>query len=1411
MYKKKYQYIQIGIASPEEIISWANPLLREEVAKGNILHYNPLRKEKMIICDSNDNFLKEVDIKGEVKKHETINYRTFKPEKDGLFCEVIFGPTKDYQCACGKSKRSADGKVKVCEKCGVELTESKVRRERMGYIALAAPVVHNWYLKSVPSKIGTLLDMKTTQVDDVVYLASYIVIEVDDDVEDLYEGMIITEQENAKYKRLYPFKYKVKTGAEAIRFLLQRLNIDDTIREIHEELHNATKQRREKLIKRLEICEAFAHSHNKPEWMVMDVIPVIPPDLRPMVPLDGGRFATTDLNDLYRRIITRNNRLRRQYEVNAPELITKNEKRMLQEACDALIDNTGLNRRNKRAVMDKNRALKSLSDLLRGKQGRFRQNLLGKRVDYSGRSVIVVGPDLKMYQCGIPREMALILFKPFIINYLRTKDLATGDALKEKAGIKKAKDLIERGAPEAMEALEKIVVEHPVLLNRAPTLHRLSIQAFEPKLVEGKAIRLHPLVCTAFNADFDGDQMPVHLPLSKEAQTEARMLMLASKNILAPKDGKPIVTPSQDMILGNYYLTIERKPHNVNNCFASIDEFMASPFVAGFPSIAHYLATTPHARDPFKVVLPNGEERIYDSNKGMRSDDEYHTSYLQYDGLDGLKEDLLNGDCPADAKVFFLDQPQILLETENGSQIFDSVDELKVALHQGKVSSVAKVYVLNEGRLFRDPNEVEHAYEEGQIQFSTRIALPAKTLDKNLIHIKEELKDENPALYQELLDKNEALKNKFIITTYGKIIFNSIFPHEFAYVNESEVKNLTDGMDERFFVSHANEARLAACKLPLCPPVKKKFLSAIIYEVFKQAKLAETSNTLDKMKDLGFYYSTRSGITVSAFDVMEIDKKGAIIRDAEKRVEQYEKMYRHGLLTPAERYKNIVQVWSKATTDIEAEIKVVMKEKATENDIFLMADSGARGSSSNFTQLAGMRGLMNKPNGEAMEIPVKSCFREGMSMSEFFISTHGARKGSTDTALKTAESGYLTRRLVDVSHDVTVTMDDCGTDKGMVMKTMYNDNGSVIVHLKERILGRFASKRVEWKNPKTRSKEVLCERNQRITEEIADRIVEAGITEVEVRTLFTCDCKNGVCVKCYGSDLSTTETVEKGEVVGIVAAQSIGEPGTQLTMRTFHSGGVAGGEDITRGLPRIQELFEAREPKGKGIISEIDGRIEEVRPEKDNRFTIIVRSDIDRKVYLTDAGKKPIVKVGDLVRAGHLIVEGTIHPKELLRVANVAKVEKYIVTEVQKVYRSQGVDISDKHIEIIVKQMLQKAIVIHEGDTDLLPGTFISHPELYEVIKDALAKGKRLPVVKPVILGITRASLKADSFLSAASFQETTRVLTEAAIRGKIDRLEGLKENIIIGGLIPAGTGLVDEVEIEPSDPDEQQFDVPVA
>ncbi len=1333
---KKYKYIKIGIASPEEIISWANPYLQ-----GKKFKYNPLKKDRVTLLDEDgkpqideNGKIVEYMIKGEVKKNETINYRTLKPEKDGLYCEVIFGPDRDYQCACGKSRKNL-GEHKVCEKCGVELTERKVRRERMGFIALAAPVVHTWYLRNTPSKIATLLEMKTKEVENIVYLASYVITKVYDGFEDengkIKVDNVITAQEHAQFLREYPFKFEAKTGAEAIKYLLENLDIPAKVVEIREKLKDATKQEKEACIKRLEICEAFLKSDNRPEWMIMDVVPVIPPDLRPMVQLDGGRFATTDLNDLYRRIINRNNRLRRQFELRAPSIMANNEKRMLQEATDALIDNS---KRNKKVVLDKNRPLKSLSDILRGKQGRFRQNLLGKRVDYSGRSVIVIGPDLKMYQCGIPREMALILFKPFIINYLRDKeqqqnvDTIDGVAIpnsKDKAGIKRAKELIEKGTPEAMEALEKVVVEHPVLLNRAPTLHRLSIQAFEPKLVEGKAIRLHPLVTTAFNADFDGDQMPVHVPLSEEAQTEARLLMLASKNILAPKDGKPIVTPTQDMILGNYYLSIERSQPE---------------------------------------LIFNTVEEVLDAYKAQRI--EYTCRIIA-----------------------------------NDEEVFRDVAALENAVKEGYIPAVGKFLIpAREGKAFKGVDEVEHAYERGEIDFHTRFAIPGYALNRPFVNF-----TENDPDYEAKKALNEERLNSYVVTTYGKIIFNEVFPQSFPYVNEPTLENLTTETNPKFFVKRGQDYSTYIKELPLVAPFKKDFLSMIVAEVFKQAKLTETSKTLDKMKDLGFKYSTIAGITISAFDVVNIEKKNEIIEASEEKVKKYKAMFRRGLITEEERKTNVIKVWTTAKEDIEAEIKQVMKANATTNHIFMMADSRARGSSSNFTQLAGMRGLMAKPNGESMEIPVKSCFREGMSMSEFFISTHGARKGSTDTALKTAESGYLTRRLVDVSQDITITCDDCGTDKGMLYSTLEETrqgHTKVIVSLEDRIIGRFAAKSVYNSN-----RELLVEKNQFITEEIAKKIVAAGIKAVEVRTLLTCDAPVGVCVKCYGSDLSTNEIVQRGEVVGIVAAQSIGEPGTQLTMRTFHSGGVAG-DDITQGLPRIQELFEAREPKGKGVISEVKGTVKSITQLGDSRFRIVIDSPVNGEItYTTYSGKKPVVTLGQEVMPGDLLSEGLIHPKELLKVSTVEKVSEYIIKEVQKVYRSQGVDISDKHIEIIVKQMLQKVVIVDEGDTDLLPGSFISKSEVFKIIKSCVLEGKCPPVVKPVILGITKASLRSDSFLAAASFQETTRVLTEAAIRSKVDTLDGLKENIIIGGLIPAGTGLIENVELE-VDEDQPSYDM---
>ena len=1216
--KKKYKYIQIGIASPEEIRSWSS---------------------------------------GEVKNSETINYRSQKPERFGLFCEVIFGPEKTGQCSCGHSKRLSKSE-KRCDRCGVDLVDKRVRRERMGHIELVAPVVHTWFLRNSPSKIALLLDMKSKEIEDITYLASYYI--VSSSIEEVKEGSIVSQYQYATYRNQFSSRIRGLIGAEAIKKKLQDLDIDETARELREQLASEevsrSKQKREKIIKRLEVVEAFQKSENKPEWMVMDVIPVIPPDLRPMVPLDGGRFASTDLNELYRRIINRNNRLRSMLASGGfPATILNNEKRGIQEAVDALIDNG----KKTKKFMSNNRPLKSLSDALRGKQGRFRQNLLGKRVDFSGRSVICVGPDLKMYQCGIPRKMALILFKPFIMNAIINRPGEGRDA-NNKIKAKEASEMVDQGHPIAMTELERIIVEHPVLLNRAPTLHRLGIQAFEPKLVEGKAIRLHPLVCTAFNADFDGDQMAVHLPLSVEAQTEARLLMLASKNILAPKDGSPIVTPSQDMVLGNYYLTIED-----------------------------------------------------------------------------------------------VDDPR-------------------------------------NGRAFGTVEEVEMAFENEQIGFHTRIVLPCRALGKRI----------------EIYNKAQYENNDYLLISYGKILFNSIFPNVepyTPYICEATDTNLTKAIPDKYFIKKGSDIVEEIKKVEPPHPFKKKFLQMIIAEVFKKFKIAETSKTLDKMKDLGFKYSTFSGVTVAISDIEVVPTKPKVIAASQATVDKYDAAYRRGLMTSTERSRRVKDVWTAAKKQLEDDIKKIANENFITNHFFMMSDSGARGSVSNFVQLSGMRGLMAKPNGEDMDTPVISSFKEGLSVSEFFDSSHGARKGTTDTALKTAESGYLTRRLVDVSQDVIVTEDDCHTDKGMYVtdilpdptkKDSGNDSkeNEPIATLYNRIRGRFTNKPVF--HPETG--EMIIDANEFINEDMADKIVKAGVKGVWIRTLLTCNCKNGVCVKCYGSDLSTGDIVERGEVVGIIAAQSIGEPGTQLTMRTFHSGGVAGGDDITNGLPRVQELFEAREPKHKALITDIDGVIKSI-VERDNRYEITIENELngDSKVYLTDSGislaitkERREIMEGDKVKAGDPLTKGQIHPRELLKVSSVEEVEKYILKEIKKVYHTQNVDIADKHIEIIIKQMLRKVVVLDPGDTELLTGSQISRTELTDIFFDCVKNGKRPPVVKPHILGITRSSLRSDSFLSAASFQETTRVLTEAAIRSKKDYLEGLKENIIIGGLIPAGTGL---------------------
>ena len=1178
---------------------------------------------------------------GEVKTHETINYRTSKPEENGLFCERIFGPTRDYQCACGK--KQSGNKGQICQKCGIEITESKVRRERMGHIELEAPVVHTWYLKNSPSRLAILLGIKAKALEEVVYHASYIV--TDPGNAPLMKKQILSEQDYSALMEQYYGRFTALTGAEAVKKLLQELDLDKEVKSLRRKLKTSSKQKRDRIIKRLEVVEAFNNSDNKPEWMVMDVIPVIPPDLRPMVALDGGRFATTDLNDLYRRILNRNNRLKKQKEQMAPRLITKNEKRMLQEAVDALFDNA---KRGKKAAVERNRHLKSLSDMLRGKQGRFRQNLLGKRVDYSGRSVIIVGPDLEMYQCGIPREMAITLFKPFVLRELQKQN-----GLDPQASKKSANNKYDRMDDDVWAALEKVVKEHPVLLNRAPTLHRLGIQAFEPKLIDGKAIRLHPLVTPAFNADFDGDQMAVHVPLSNEAQAEARLLMLASNNILNPKDGKPVVTPSQDMVLGNYYLTIEE-------------------------SVT--------------------DERPFTGHRSL------------------------------ERKADFL------------------------------------VKHRNEGHFFTNFNETYLAYQHEIIGLHTRIIIDPNSI--NQVFTKEQ-------------------KHKYLVTTLGKLIFNRILPETFNYLNEPTTKNLEVAVPDIYFIKKGSNPKEALKDIPTPAPFKKKFLSEIIAQVFKRLHISETSRMLDRLKDLGFKYSTVAGITVSFADINVYSGKQVRIDQTNEAIEAINEWYEDGMLTDQERRELVIKEWTTARDDIQ---KGLMGEFDEDNNIFMMSDSGARGNASNFAQLAGMRGLMNNPKGETIEVPVQASFREGLTVSEFFISTHGARKGSTDTALKTAESGYLTRRLVDVSQDVIVVDEDCQTERGLLMKAIVDD-GKSIVPLYDRIVGRFASKDVI--NPKT--KDVMVKRNELFTEEIGMKIIQVGIEAIEVRSNLTCNSENGVCAKCYGRNLATNTRVEVGEAVGVVAAQSIGEPGTQLTMRTFHTGGVASASDITQGLPRIQELFEARNPKGKAEISEVDGKVKSVDRNRGGSLITIVDNKEKEYKYSIDPNVESLVRKGSLVRSGQKLTSGSINPKELLRVVSADAAQTYILEEVQKVYRAQGVEISDKHIELIIRQMLRRIHVVTEGETDLLPGTEVSVSEFKRENKKAFLAKKKLAVGRPILLGITRASLRSDSFLSAASFQETTRILTDAAIKGKTDELHGLKENVIIGGLIPAGTGILRE------------------
>lgn len=1156
---------------------------------------------------------------GEVKKPETINYRTLKPEKDGLFCERIFGPTKDWECSCGKYKR-VRYKGMVCDRCGVEVTKSKVRRERMGHIELAAPVSHIWYFKGIPSRMGLLLDMSPRALEEVIYFASYVV--VDPGPTGLEKKTLLSEAEFRDYYDKYPGQFVAKMGAEGIKDLLEEIDLDEELKLLRDELESATGQRLTRAIKRLEVVESFRNSGNKPSWMILDVLPIIPPEIRPMVQLDGGRFATSDLNDLYRRVINRNNRLKRLLDLGAPGIIVQNEKRMLQEAVDALIDN---GRRGRPVTGPGNRPLKSLSHMLKGKQGRFRQNLLGKRVDYSGRSVIAVGPSLKMYQCGLPKEMALELFKPFVMKELVQREIATN--------IKNAKSKIERMDDEVWDVLEEVIREHPVLLNRAPTLHRLGIQAFEPTLVEGRAIRLHPLVTTAYNADFDGDQMAVHVPLSKEAQAEARMLMLAAQNILNPKDGKPVVTPSQDMVLGNYYLTLERK---------------------------------------------------------------------------------------------------------------DAV---------------------NTGTIFNNTNEVLKAYANGFVHLHTRIGVHASSFN-------------NPTF-------TEEQNKKILATSVGKIIFNEIIPDSFAYINEPTQENLERKTPNRYFIDPTTLGEGGLKEYfeneELIEPFNKKFLGNIIAEVFNRFSITDTSMMLDRMKDLGFKFSSKAGITVGVADIVVLPDKQQILDEHEKLVDRITKQFNRGLITEEERYNAVVEIWTDAKDQIQGEL---MQSLDKTNPIFMMSDSGARGNASNFTQLAGMRGLMAAPSGKIIELPITSSFREGLTVLEYFISTHGARKGLADTALKTADSGYLTRRLVDVAQDVIVREEDCGTDRGLLVSDI-KEGTEMIEPFIERIEGRYSKETI--RHPET--DEIIIRPDELITPEIAKKITDAGIEQMYIRSAFTCNARHGVCEKCYGKNLATGEKVEVGEAVGTIAAQSIGEPGTQLTMRTFHTGGVAG-SDITQGLPRIQEIFEARNPKGQAVITEIEGVVEDIKLAKDRQQEIVVKGANETRSYLASGTSRIIVEIGQPVQRGEVLTEGSIEPKNYLSVAGLNATESYLLKEVQKVYRMQGVEIDDKHVEVMVRQMLRKVRIIEAGDTKLLPGSLVDIHNFTDANREAFKHRKRPATAKPVLLGITKASLETESFLSAASFQETTRVLTDAAIKGKRDDLLGLKENVIIGKLIPAGTGM---------------------
>lgn len=1178
----KFESMQIGLASPNKIRSWSY---------------------------------------GEVKKPETINYRTLKPEKDGLFDERIFGPTKDYACACGKYK-GVRYKGIVCDRCGVEVTTSHVRRERMGHIELAAPVTHIWYFKGIPSRMGLVLDVSPKQLEEVIYFAAYIVIDPGDT--GLEAKQLLTEAEYREEKAKYGNRFVAKMGAEAIRDLLKQVDLDKEVTALKAELQTLKGQKRTRAIRRLDILDAFRNSGNKPEWMVMETVPVIPPDLRPMVQLEGGRFATSDLNDLYRRVINRNNRLKKLLDMHAPSLIVQNEERMLQEAVDALIDN---GRRGRPVVGPGNRPLKSISHMLKGKQGRFRQNLLGKRVDYSGRSVIDVSPKLKLYQCGVPRPMALELFKPFVMRELVRRGIASN--------IKNAKRKIDREDDDIWDVLEYVIKERPVLLNRAPTLHRLSIQAFEPVLVPGKALRLHPLACEAYNADFDGDQMAIHVPLSDEAVAESRLLMLAAHHILTPKDGTPIVTPSQDIVLGNYWLT----------------------------------------------------------------------------------------------------------QAEIGRE--------------------------GEGMIFATPEEATIAYNNGDIHYHTIIGVSAASMPKK--------------------DWGAGHEDSIFVTTYGRLVFNSLFPDDYFYINEPTQDNLKQPMADKYFLEDGQDIQDKIAEIGqdlVATPFKKGFLGDTISEIYKRYRVQRTSEYLDDLKEMGYSASTISGLTIGMADVPETKTKDALVAEARKKVKQVSKMFRRGKLSDKERHDNVIKIWTDCKDAVQQEIAEFKDQR---NPISVMQQSGARGNISNFTQLAGMRGLMATPSGELFEIPVISNFKEGLTVLELFMSTHGARKGMTDTALKTAQSGYLTRRLVNVAQDVIIREDDCGTDRGITAKAIVDKDAGLIESLYDRLVGRFTNRTI--RDPQTG--EVICPKGVLMDEQMAQKIVDAGVQEVQIRSILTCNTSHGICRKCYGRNLATGEEVEIGEAVGTVAAQSIGEPGTQLTLRTFHTGGVAGAEDITQGLPRVQELFEARNPKGRAVISEVDGVVDKIESNAAEHLQeITVKGKIDTRVYTIPYTAKPAVQEGDEIHRGDKLIPGSIDPKELIKVTDTLTTEEYILAEVQKSYRTQGVDLADKHAEVLTRQMLQKVRVLDPGETDILPGEVMDIAEFRDRNRDVIISGGIPATAQADILGITKAALETNSFLSAASFQETTRVLTDASIRGKNDPLLGLKENVIIGKIIPAGTGM---------------------